>query len=66
MTLALAIIGSIVIVLTAATRVPAAAATFLRACIPLIDACQELRDAIRRHRSHKSVQDPGRDKAEAQ
>ena len=61
MTIALAVIGSIVIVLTAATRIPAAAATFLRAFIPLIDAFHELHDAIRRHRSHKSVQGPDGD-----
>jgi hypothetical protein len=61
MTIALAVIGSTVIVLTAATRVPAAAAVFLRACIPLIDALHELHDAIRRHRSHKSVKGPDGD-----
>ena len=46
MTIALAIIGGIVIILGAATRIPPAAAAFLRACIPLITALHDLRDAL--------------------
>jgi hypothetical protein len=57
MTIALAIIGSIVVFLVAATEVPTAVAAFLRACIPLIDAFHELREAIRRHGSDKGQAD---------
>jgi len=42
------IIGGLVIVLTAAVQIPAAAAAFLRACIPLVEAFHDLRNAIRR------------------
>jgi hypothetical protein len=47
MTIALAIIGSIVILLGAATRIPPAAAAFLRAFIPLVAAFHDLHDALR-------------------
>jgi hypothetical protein len=47
MTIALAIIGGIVVIIGAASRVPPAAAAFLRACIPLIKAFHELRGALR-------------------
>jgi hypothetical protein len=47
MALSLAIIGGVVVLLAAATKIPAAAAAFLRACIPLIEAFHDLRDAIR-------------------
>jgi hypothetical protein len=56
-TLSLVIIGGVVVVLTAAAKVPTAAAAFLRACIPLIEAFHELRDAIRRRGS--AQQDSG-------
>lgn len=46
MTIVLAIIGGIVIIIGAASRVPPAAAAFLRACIPLISAYHELSDAL--------------------
>jgi Sec-independent protein translocase protein TatA len=57
--LSLVIIGAVVVVLTAAAKVPAAAAAFLRACIPLVEAFHDLRNAIRRN--GKSQQGLGRD-----
>lgn len=48
---ALAIIGGIVVVITAAAKIPIAGAAFLRACIPLIYAFRDLRNALRRLRS---------------
>jgi len=48
LTIALAIIGGTVVILGAATKIPPAAAAFLRACIPLIAAFQDIRDALRR------------------
>jgi hypothetical protein len=54
MTIALAIIGGIVVILAAATRIPLAAAAFLRACIPLITAIHDLREAVFVHHDHKA------------
>lgn len=42
----LAVIGGITLILTAAARVPAALAEFLRACILVATAIRELRAAI--------------------
>ena len=42
----LAVIGGITLVLTAAARVPAALAEFLRACILVAAAARELRAAL--------------------
>lgn len=53
MALSLAVIGGVVLLLTAATKIPAAAAAFLRACIPLIEAFHELCDAIRQRGPRK-------------
>jgi hypothetical protein len=61
MTTVLAIIGSIVIILTAATQIPQVAGALLRACIPLIKDFHDLRDAIRRHPGHKDDQGPDAD-----
>lgn len=47
MTIALAVTGGIVILLGAASRIPPAAAAFLRACVPLIIAFREVRYALR-------------------
>ena len=53
MTEILAAIGGITLILTAAARVPAALAEFLRACILVATAARELRAALteREHRS---------------
>ncbi len=58
MTIALAIIGGIVIILGAAARIPPAAAAFLRACIPLITALREVRDTLRPAREIAEEQTP--------
>lgn len=50
MTITLAIIGGIVVTLSAAAKIPTAAAMFLRAFIPFIAAIHEVRDA-----AHQSV-----------
>jgi hypothetical protein len=42
----LAVIGGITLILTAAARIPAALAEFLRACIPLAAAAREIRTAL--------------------
>jgi hypothetical protein len=42
----LAVIGGITVILTAAARVPAALAEFLRACIVVAAAARELRTAL--------------------
>jgi hypothetical protein len=42
----LAVIGGITLILTAAARVPAALAEFLRACILVATAARELRTAL--------------------
>lgn len=42
----LAVIGGITLILTAAARIPAALAEFLRACILVATAAQELRTAL--------------------
>lgn len=42
----LAVIGGTTLVLTAAARVPAALAEFLRSCILVASAAHELRDAL--------------------
>jgi hypothetical protein len=47
MTIVLAIIGGTVVIIGAASKVPPAAAAFLRACIPLISAYRELCNALR-------------------
>jgi hypothetical protein len=46
MTTALAIIGGIVIILGALAKVPPAASTLIRACIPVVRAVHDLRHAI--------------------
>jgi hypothetical protein len=45
----LAVIGGITVILTAATKIPAALAEFLRACILVADAARDLRAAITWH-----------------
>jgi hypothetical protein len=42
----LAVIGGITLILTAATRIPAALAEFLRACILVAAAARDLRTAL--------------------
>lgn len=42
----LAAIGGTTVILTAAARIPAALAEFLRACILVANAARELRDAV--------------------
>lgn len=42
----LAVIGGITLILTAAARIPAALAEFLRACILVATAARELRTAL--------------------
>jgi hypothetical protein len=44
----LAVIGGITLILTAAARIPAALAEFLRACILVVTAARELRTALAR------------------
>jgi uncharacterized membrane protein YdfJ with MMPL/SSD domain len=46
----LAALGALVLVLQAATRLPAAVALFLRAWIPVVRALHALRDEWRRNR----------------
>lgn len=46
MTEVLAVIGSIALILTAAARIPAALAEFLRACILVAAAARDLRTAL--------------------
>jgi uncharacterized membrane protein YdfJ with MMPL/SSD domain len=46
----LAALGAIVLMLQAATRLPAAVALFLRALIPVVRALRALRDEWRRNR----------------
>jgi hypothetical protein len=46
MTEILAVIGGITLILTAAARIPAALAEFLRACILVAAAARELRTAL--------------------
>ena len=48
----LAVIGGITLILTAATRVPAALAEFLRACIVVVTAAREFRTALTRRAPH--------------
>jgi hypothetical protein len=48
MVVLLAIICGVVALLTVSTEIPAAVAAFLRACIPVIEAIHEVRDAVRR------------------
>jgi hypothetical protein len=57
----LAVIGGITLILTAAVRIPAALAEFLRACILVADAARDLRAALTRHspRSVSAPADPG-------
>jgi hypothetical protein len=62
MTNILAIIGGIIVVLVAATQIPAAATAFLRACIPLIAACRELCDAVRERRAREAAPHDGQNK----
>jgi hypothetical protein len=45
----LAAIGGITLILTAATRLPAALAEFLRACILVAAAARDLRNAFAKH-----------------
>jgi hypothetical protein len=59
MTTALAILGGIVVILGAMTKVPAAAAAFVRACIPLITAIHDLRDALAHHRGRPDTSPSG-------
>jgi hypothetical protein len=47
----LAVIGGITLILTAAARIPAALAEFLRACILVTTATRDLRTAITRRAS---------------
>ena len=54
MTEILAAIGGITLILTAAARVPAALAEFLRACILVATAARELRAALTK-REHRSL-----------
>ena len=49
----LAVIGGITLILTAATRIPAALAEFLRACIAVATAARELRTALTKSASHE-------------
>jgi hypothetical protein len=53
MTTALAIIGSLAIILGAATKIPPAVCALIRACIPLVTAIHDLGRAIR-HRSNEA------------
>ena len=53
MTEILAAIGGITLILTAAARVPAAIAEFIRACILVATAARELRAALTKH-EHRS------------
>ena len=55
----LAVIGGITLILTAAARIPAALAEFLRACILVTTAARELRTALTRRA-------PGDDPAQAE
>jgi hypothetical protein len=57
----LAVIGGITLILTAAVRIPAALAEFLRACILVADAARDLRAALARHspRDVPTPSDPG-------
>ena len=48
----LAVIGGITVILTAAARIPAALAEFLRACILVVAAARDLRD--RHHQALRS------------
>lgn len=56
MTTVLATIGAVVIVLGAATKIPLAAAALIRACIPLLTAMSDFRDALcRTRRTHTAI-----------
>lgn len=46
----LAVLGAVVLVVQAATRLPAAVALFVRAWIPVVRALRALRDEWRRNR----------------
>lgn len=52
MTEILAVIGGITLILTAATRIPAALAEFLRACILVATAVRELHTALTKRTLH--------------
>lgn len=52
MTITLTIIGGILIVLSAVTRIPLAVSALIRACIPVVTAIHDLRRAIRGHGNH--------------
>jgi hypothetical protein len=56
----LAVIGGMTLILTAAARVPAAVAEFLRACVLVAVAARELRAAITRRapRDDSALADP--------
>ena len=56
MTTALAIIGGTALILGAATRIPPAACTLIRACIPVATALHDLRRAISHHYSGTTQQ----------
>jgi drug/metabolite transporter (DMT)-like permease len=47
MTITLAIIGGILIVLNAVSRIPLAVSALIRACIPVVTAVHDLRQASR-------------------
>lgn len=52
----LAVIGGTAVILTAAARVPAALAEFLKACILAAAAFRELRDAITKRPPHDTLE----------
>ena len=62
----LAVIGGITLILTAAARIPAALAEFLRACILVATAARELRTALTKRvpRDDLARREPGQPCAE--
>jgi hypothetical protein len=59
-TVALSILGGIIVILLTASKIPLAAAAFLRSCITLVIALEDLREALRRYggaRNHPRMLD---------
>jgi hypothetical protein len=54
----LAVIGGITLILTAAARIPAALAEFLRACILVATAARELRTVLTRRAPATTLRTP--------
>lgn len=54
-TVILAVIGAVTVILTAAARIPAALADFLRACVPAAAAARELCAALTARAPAKDV-----------